>query len=175
MDEMKRKVNEELKIKNMSVKELKRLNYDLIQENKMTENSIREAENFYNNYNRKKRLVIVDDIFLSSKGMIRSAKKREEDDNSYDNYLKIEDNKRDDILYPDNIFSEKERRNYFQRRKQNKLQKVYNDIINSNYAEQEGAVKGFLKRYTNRKVEKPNPKFGSNLHGFLGEFQKSEF
>ena len=172
MDEMKRKVNEELKIKNMSVKELKRLNYDLIQENKMTENSIREAENFYNNCNRKKRLVIVDDIFLSSKGMIRSAKKREEDDNSYDNYLKIEDNKRDDILYPDNIFSEKERRNYFQRRKQNKLQKVYNDIINSNYAEQEGAVKGFLKRYTNRKVEKPNPKFGSNLHGFLGEFQK---
>jgi hypothetical protein len=173
MAEMKKKIMEELRLKNMSTRELRRMNYNILQENKRTEQSITQAEkDYYNKHHNKKTLRLIDDIFLSSKGMIRSAKKREEDDNSYDNYLKIEDNKRDDILYPDNIFSEKERRNYFQRRKQNKLQKVYNDIINSNYAEQEGAVKGFLKRYTNRKVEKPNPKFGSNLHGFLGEFQK---
>ena len=36
---------------------------------------------------------------------------------------------------------------------------------------EEGEVKGYLKRYTNRKIEKPNPIIGSNLHGFLSEFK----
>ena len=171
IDEMKRKVFEELKIKNMSAKELKRLNYKLIQENKMTENSIKEAENDNNNL-KKKNLVVIDDIFLSSKGMIRSAKKREEDNNSYDDFIKIEDKARDDILYSNNILTKRERRINFQRRKEKTLQKVYNNIIKTNYLVQESEVKGFLKRYTDRKVENPNSRYGSNLHGFLGEFQK---
>ena len=171
IDEMKRKVFEELKIKNMSAKELKRLNYQLIQENKMTEYLIKEAEND-NNKLKKKNLVVIDDIFLSSKGMIRSAKKREEDNNSYDDFIKIEDKTRDDILYSNNILTKRERRINFQRRKEKQLQKVYNNIIKTNYMVQEGEVKGFLKRYTERKVENPNSRYGSNLHGFLGEFQK---
>ena len=170
IDEMKRKVFEELKIKNMSAKELKRLNYKLIQENKMTEYLIKEAENDNNNL-KKKNLVVIDDIFLSSKGMIRSAKKRE-DNNSYDDFIKIEDKTRDDILYSNNILTKRERRINFQRKKEKQLQKVYNNIIKTNYMVQEGEVKGFLKKYTDRKVEKPNSRYGSNLHGFLGEFQK---
>ena len=147
----------------MSAKELKRLNYQLIQENKMTEYLIKEAEND-NNKLKKKNLVVIDDIFLSSKGMIRSAKKREEVNNSYDDFIKIEDKTRDDILYSNNILTKRERRINFQRRKEKQLQKVYNNIIKTNYMVQE--------RYTERKVENPNSRYGSNLHGFLGEFQK---
>ena len=104
--------------------------------------------------------------------MIRSAKKREEVNNSYDDFIKIEDKTRDDILYSNNILTKRERRINFQRRKEKQLQKVYNNIIKTNYMVQEGEVKGFLKRYTERKVENPNSRYGSNLHGFLGEFQK---
>ena len=146
-------------------------------ENKRTENSIKEAENYYNNYNRKKHLRLIDDIFLSSKGMIRSAKRRDEYNDDDNNVININDNNiinRESILFPDNIqfFNEKERRKYFQKKKETKLQKVYSNILKSNFQEQEKDVKNYFKRYTDRKIENVDPKVGSNLHGFLIEFQK---
>ena len=173
MAEMKKKIMEELRLKNMSTRELRRMNYNLLKENKITQNSITQAENdYYNKHHNKKTLRLIDDIFLSSKGMIRSAKRRDEDnDNQNNNYINIENNKeRDSILYPDFI-NEKDRKEFFLKKKENRLNQVYNNIINGNFVEEEGEIKGYLKRYTNRKIEKPNPIIGSNLHGFLSEFK----
>ena len=173
MEEMKKKIMEELRLKNMSTRELRRMNYNILKENKRTENSITQAENeYYNKHHNKKTLRLIDDIFLSSKGMIRSAKRRDEDnDNQNNNYINIENNKeRDSILYPDFI-NEKDRKEFFLKKKENRLNQVYNNIINGNFVEEEGEIKGYLKRYTNRKIEKPNPIIGSNLHGFLSEFK----
>jgi hypothetical protein len=170
---MKKKIMEELRLKNMSTRELRRMNYNLLKENKITQNSITQAENdYYNKHHNKKTLRLIDDIFLSSKGMIRSAKRRDEDnDNSNDNFINIENNKeRDSILYPDFI-NEKDRKEFLLKKKENRLNQVYNNIIKGNFVEEIGEVKGYLKRYTDRKIEKPNPKIGSNLHGFLGEFK----
>ncbi len=173
MEEMKKKIMEELRLKNMSTRELRRMNYNILKENKRTENSITQAENeYYNKHHNKKTLRLIDDIFLSSKGMIRSAKRRDEDnDNSNDNFINIENNKeRDSILYPDFI-NEKDRKEFLLKKKENRLNQVYNNIIKGNFVEEIGEVKCYLKRYTDRKIEKPNPKIGSNLHGFLGEFK----
>ena len=177
MENMKKKIMEELKLKNMSIQELRKMNSDLMIENKRTENSIKEAENYYNNYNRKKHLRLIDDIFLSSKGMIRSAKRRDEYNDDDNNVININDNNlinRESILFPDNVqfFNEKERKKYFQKKKETKLQKVYSNILKSNFQEQEKDVKNYFKRYTDRKIENVDPKVGSNLHGFLIEFQK---
>ena len=60
---------------------------------------------------------------------------------------------------------------FFLRRKENKLQKVYNNILKSNFQEEENEVKNYINRYTDKKIENVNPKIGSNLHGLLGEFQ----
>ena len=177
MENMKKKIMEELKLKNMSIQELRKMNSDLMIENKRTENSIKEAENYYNNYNRKKHLRLIDDIFLSSKGMIRSAKRRDEYNDDDNNVININDNNlinRESILFPDNVqfFNEKERKKYFQKKKETKLQKVYSNILKSNFQEKEKYVKNYFKRYTDRKIENVDPKVGSNLHGFLIEFQK---
>ena len=178
MDEMKKKLKEELRLKNMSVGELRKMNYNLLLGNKMTQNSIKVAEKDYTEKKNKKHFRLIDDIFLSSKGMIRSAKRREDNDNDYDNInnlINIEDDKqRENILYPDDIKfnNDKEKKEYLLKRKKEKLQKVYNNIIKSNFKEEEGEVKGYIKAYTDRKVEKINPKIGSNLRGFLSEFQK---
>ena len=178
MNEMKKKLREELRLKNMSVGELRKMNYNLLLGNKVTQNSIKVAEKDYEEKKNKKRFRLIDDIFLSSKGMIRSAKRREDNDNDYDNInnlINIEDDKqRENILYPDDIIfnNDKEKKEYLLKRKKEKLQKVYNNIIKSNFKEEEGEVKGYIKAYTDRKVEKINPKIGSNLRGFLSEFQK---
>ena len=178
MAEMKKKLKEELRLKNMSVGELRKMNYNLLLGNKMTQNSIKVAEKDYTEKKNKKHFRLIDDIFLSSKGMIRSAKRREDNDNDYDNInnlINIEDDKqRENILYPDDIKfnNDKEKKEYLLKRKKEKLQRVYNNIIKSNFKEEEGEVKGYIKAYTDRKVEKINPKIGSNLRGFLSEFQK---
>ena len=175
---MKKKLREELRLKNMSVGELRKMNYNLLLGNKMTQNSIKVAEKDYTEKKNKKHFRLIDDIFLSSKGMIRSAKRREDNDNDYDNInnlINIEDDKqRENILYPDDIKfnNDKEKKEYLLKRKKEKLQRVYNNIIKSNFQEEEGEVKGYIKSYTDRKVEQINPKIGSNLHGFLSEFQQ---
>ena len=47
MMEMKKKLKEELRLKNMSVGELRKMNYNLLLGNKVTQNSIKVAEKDY--------------------------------------------------------------------------------------------------------------------------------
>ena len=73
---------EEIKIKNMSLREIKKINQDLRNEILETEESLKLIDDEYKN---KKQYKVIEDIFLSSKGMLRSAKYRKNENESENN------------------------------------------------------------------------------------------
>ena len=216
---------EEIKIKNMSLREIKKINQDLRNEILETEESLKLIDDEYKN---KKQYKVIEDIFLSSKGMLRSAKYRknenESENNNNDNISekksnisdsgkkenkkhilildknnkeeneeekikkeeeekKIEEEKNRKIYFLEvekpnferskkTTLTQKERREKFEREKQNKLTRVYNNIIKNNFKQEEKDVKNYIKLYTDKIIKEPDINKGSNLHGFLNDFQK---
>ena len=77
MENVKKQIMEEIRIKNMTFKELKKINNNLKNEIMETEASIMNIDNEYKNKKRYN-----EDLFLSSKGMLRSAKNRKKNKNS---------------------------------------------------------------------------------------------
>ena len=158
----------------------------------------------------KKKKYIVEDVFLSSKGMLRSAKKRNEPkDIENKNILleenqnikqekkneeiilneidKKEDNENNDKIEETKIEEEKkkikrkslvtltqrEKKERFEKEKLNRLTRVYQNILKTNFKIEEKNVKNYIKAYTERTITEPNPKYGSNLHGFLNDFHRN--
>ena len=210
MENVKKKIMEELRIKNMSLRQLKQMNFNLMNEIKQTQDSLKNINNdeFYDN--KKKKKYIVEDVFLSSKGMLRSAKKRSEpkDNDNNKNILlqenqninkenKKEENIINEIDKMDNndnkieeekkfeeekkkikrkgivTLTQREKKEMFEREKLNRLTRVYQNILKSNFKTEEKNVKNYIKAYTERTITEPNPKYGSNLHGFLNDFHRN--
>ena len=87
---------EELKLNNLSLKQLKVMNLNLQKDIRETEASLKSIDDDYT----KKKKYVVEDVFLSSKGMMRSAKKRHLNDineNKDKKNILILDNKNEDI------------------------------------------------------------------------------
>jgi hypothetical protein len=210
MENVKKKIMEELRIKNMSLRQLKQMNFNLMNEIKQTQDSLKNINNdeFYDN--KKKKKYIVEDVFLSSKGMLRSAKKRSEtkDNDNNKNILlqenqninkenKKEENIINEIDKMDNndnkieeekkfeeekkkikrkslvTLTQREKKERFEKEKLNRLTRVYQNILKTNFKIEEKNVKNYIKAYTERTITEPNPKYGSNLHGFLNDFHRN--
>ncbi len=190
MENIKKKIMEELKIKNLTLKQLKVMNLNLQKDIRETEASIKSIDDDYT----KKKKYVVEDIFLSSKGMMRSAKKRHLDNKNEDidkkNILILDDNKIEKKIRKEKenekdvekiIYQRKKqqpsltkilKKEAFQKEKIKKLTKVYSNILKSNFKAEQKDVKNYIRIYSDRKIEEPDPKVGSNLHGFLSDFQQ---
>ncbi len=210
MENVKKKIMEELRIKNMSLRQLKQMNFNLMNEIKQTKDSLNNIndDEFYDN--KKKKKYIVEDVFLSSKGMLRSAKKRNEPKDIENKNILLEENqnikqekKNEEIILneidkkEDNENNEKieetkieeekkkikrkslvtltqrEKKERFEKEKLNRLTRVYQNILKTNFKIEEKNVKNYIKAYTERTITEPNPKYGSNLHGFLNDFHRN--
>ncbi len=189
MENIKKKIMEELKIKNLTLKQLKVMNLNLQKNIRETEKIIKSIDDDYT----KKKKYVVEDIFLSSKGMMRSAKKRHLDNKNEDidkkNILILDDNKIGKKIRKEKenekdvekiIYQRKKqqpsltkilKKEAFQKEKIKKLTKVYSNILKSNFKAEQKDVKNYIRIYSDRKIEEPDPKIGSNLHGFLSDFQ----
>ena len=189
-EDIKKKIMEELRIKNMSLKELKQMNLDLMNEIQVTQKTLNNIGKDEDIFTKKKKFVI-EETFLSSKGMLRSAKKRH-----IDNLESNQEKEKINILIQDNIINDKkeeekqeekkkeeekrknkkylsqrERKAIFQKEKQARLTKLYHNILKSNFKDEEKNIKDYLNNYSERKITDVNLKYGSNLHGFLSDFQ----
>ena len=188
MDNVRQKIMEELKIKNMSFQQLRKINLDLINNINETKASINNINDDY--INKKK--YVDDEIFLSSKGMIRSARKKnlnknnnEKEDNNDNNILIYDydnmENEKNKEIKEDEIKitfqrkrdSELEKKNKenFNKERVKKLTRIYSNIIRTNFKEEQKDIKNYINIYTDRKPINVNNKYGSNLHGFLSDFQ----
>ena len=212
MENVKKQIMEEIRIKNMTFSELKRINDNLKNQIMETESSLMNIDEEYKNKIRYN-----ENVFLSSKGMLRSAKIRNKDkddndkkDNIRKNILiidknlqnkKEEDKKEEDKKEEDKkeeekkeeenkednnkmkkevhfernkkiTLTERQRREAFQKAKETKLTKIYNSVLKKNYKQEENEIRNYIKLYTNRVTKDPDSNKGSNLHGFLNDFQK---
>ena len=222
MENVKKQIMEEIRIKNMTFSELKRINDNLKNQIMETESSLMNIDEEYKNKIRYN-----DNVFLSSKGMLRSAKNRYKDkddidkkDKSKKNILiidkniqnknedsnlkeekkedekneeekkeedkkeeekKEEENKEDNNKMKKEVhfernkkitLTERQRREAFQKAKETKLTKIYNSVLKRNYKQEENEIRNYIKLYTNRIAKDPDSNKGSNLHGFLNDFQK---
>ena len=241
MENVKKQIMEEIRIKNMTFSELKRINDNLKNQIMETESSLMNIDEEYKNKIRYN-----ENVFLSSKGMLRSAKNRYKDkddidkkDKSKKNILiidknlqnkkeeekkkeekkeeeekeeekkeekkeedkkeedkkeeekkeedkkeeekKEEENKEDNNKMKKEVhfernkkitLTERQRREVFQKAKETKLTKIYNSVLKKNYKQEENEIRNYIKLYTNRVTKDPDSNKGSNLHGFLNDFQK---
>ena len=198
-EDIKKKIMEELRIKNMSLKELRQMNFNLMQEIKQTQTTLNNIGKDDDIFSKKKKYVM-EGTFLSSKGMLRSAKKRHNDQDK-----SIQEKEKINILIQDNLLDEskeknkkeenkeeekkeeekkeeekrkkiksmtqRERRALFQKEKQSRLTKLYYNILKSNFKDEEKNIKDYINNYCERKTTDVNLKYGSNLHGLLSDFQ----
>ena len=198
-EDIKKKIMEELRIKNMSLKELRQMNFNLMQEIKQTKTTLNNIGKDDDIFSKKKKYVM-EGTFLSSKGMLRSAKKRHNDQDK-----SIQEKEKINILIQDNLSDEskeknkeeenkeeekkeeekkeeekrkkiksmtqRERRALFQKEKQSRLTKLYYNILKSNFKDEEKNIKDYINNYCERKTTDVNLKYGSNLHGLLSDFQ----
>ena len=172
----------------MSFQQLRKINLDLINNINETKASINNINDDY--INKKK--YVDDEIFLSSKGMIRSARKKnlnknnnEKEDNNDNNILIYDydnmENEKNKEIKEDEIKirfqrkrdSELEKKNKenFNKERVKKLTRIYSNIIRTNFKEEQKDIKNYINIYTDRKPINVNNKYGSNLHGFLSDFQ----
>ena len=246
MEKVKQKIMEEIKTQNMSLSALKKINRDLKNEISITQNSIIDCNEEYKNKH-----LYIEETFLSSKGMIRSGKRRgdnekqkkkkkkvnksvddgdskknifssddeinknnliespikneneqifdEIDDNINDfNFLDKKDvNKRGSYLIniknsdiqndeeqfikhkktekfeqKKNKMTEREKYLELKKKKEKRLQKVYNNILKNNFKSQQREIVNYINKFTDKTITPVDNKIGSNLHGFMGEFKK---
>ena len=246
MEKVKQKIMEEIKTQNMSLSALKKINRDLKNEISITQNSIIDCNEEYKNKH-----LYIEETFLSSKGMIRSGKRRgdnekqkkkkkkvnksvddgdskknifssddeinknnliespikneneqifdEIDDNINDfNFLDKNDvNKRGSYLVniknsdiqndeeqfikhkktekfeqKKNKMTEREKFLELKKKKEKRLQKVYNNILKNNFKSQQREIVNYINKFTDKTITPVDNKIGSNLHGFMGEFKK---
>ena len=262
MEKVKQKIMEEIRTQNMSLGALKKINRDLKKEIINTQNSIIDCNEEYKNKH-----LYIEETFLSSKGMIRSGKRRGDNekkqkkknnikrinktvdddieksnnnDFSSDDELKDNNNLMDTPIKNDNqqrfdeiddninefnfpginkndyikknnknrgsylinlknsnlqynsenefikhkntenfnqkkknqTMTEREKFEELKKKKEKRLQKVYNNIIKNNFKSESREIMNYISKYTDKEIPKVNYKIGSNLHGFMGDFKK---
>jgi len=255
MEKVKQKIMEEIRTQNMSLSALKKINRDLKYDISITQNSIIDCNEEYKNKH-----LYIEETFLSSKGMIRSGKRRGDNEkkqkkknnkrvnktvdddiekisNNSDDELKNSNNnlmdtpikndnqqrfdevddefnfpginkndsvkkmnknrgsylvnlKTSDLNDNENEFikhkktdsfnqkkknqtlTEREKIEELKKKKEKRLQKVYNNIIKNNFKSESREIMNYINKYTDKEIPKVNNKIGSNLHGFMGDFKK---
>ena len=255
MEKVKQKIMEEIRTQNMSLSALKKINRDLKYDISITQNSIIDCNEEYKNKH-----LYIEETFLSSKGMIRSGKRRGDNEkkqkkknnkrvnktvdddiekisNNSDDELKNSNNnlmdtpikndnqqrfdevddefnfpginkndsvkkmnknrgsylvnlKTSDLNDNENEFikhkktdsfnqkkknqtlTEREKMEELKKKKEKRLQKVYNNIIKNNFKSESREIMNYINKYTDKEIPKVNNKIGSNLHGFMGDFKK---
>ena len=255
MEKVKQKIMEEIRTQNMSLSALKKINRNLKYDISITQNSIIDCNEEYKNKH-----LYIEETFLSSKGMIRSGKRRGDNEkkqkkknnkrvnktvdddiekisNNSDDELKNSNNnlmdtpikndnqqrfdevddefnfpginkndsvkkmnknrgsylvnlKTSDLNDNENEFikhkktdsfnqkkknqtlTEREKMEELKKKKEKRLQKVYNNIIKNNFKSESREIMNYINKYTDKEIPKVNNKIGSNLHGFMGDFKK---
>ena len=255
MEKVKQKIMEEIRTQNMSLRALKKINRDLKYDISITQNSIIDCNEEYKNKH-----LYIEETFLSSKGMIRSGKRRGDNEkkqkkknnkrvnktvdddiekisNNSDDELKNSNNnlmdtpikndnqqrfdevddefnfpginkndyvkknnknrgsylanlKTSDLNDNENEFikhkktdsfnqkkknqtlTEREKIEELKKKKEKRLQKVYNNIIKNNFKSESREIMNYINKFTDKEIPKVNYKIGSNLHGFMGDFKK---
>lgn len=166
---------EEIELPPISLKELKRENTKLIKDIKLTNKSIDEVHAIQglvagdNNNDKikgymktrkkkKKDKIKVDGIFLSSKGMLRSAKNRiipnKVNEKNKKEKSKIKITKSTDIPQPHiHQISEKQKEVNYEKKKTESLYNLYNNITKNSFAQERKNAKNYIEQFTRRKLE----------------------
>ena len=173
---VKEKIKQELKLQNMSLRQINLMNNSLKKDIRQTNLSLNEAneENKKLTQRRKER----QNKFLSESLNIINKKKRK--DHFINLYKKNNEEKIMIIDTRDAKFnrnyrktsSEIKRKEEFEKEKNSKLENVYNDLLKTNFIIGKKEAVDYIDLYTNREIPVTNEKFGSNLHGVFQEFQR---
>ena len=174
---VRNKIKEEIQWNKMSLKQMKKLNRNLRKEIKQINLSLNDA-NEENKKMKEKRNN--ENAFLISNRLNKDKKKNN------DTHLNINGKEDDKIMIIDNNrkFKRNEKKNkdlsntelmrkeVFEKKKNERLETVYNEILRTNFILSEKDAENYINLYTNRKVPYTDYKTGSNLHGIFQEFQK---
>ena len=174
---VKEKIKEELKLQNMSLRQIRLMNKSLQNEIRQTNFSLTEAneENKKMSERRKER----QNMFLSNESLNMSNKKKRKDNlinlyksNNEEKIMIIDTRDAKFIRKNKETLSEIKRKEEFEKEKNSRLENVYNDILKTNFIMGEKEAIDYIDVYTNRQIPVPNEKIGSNLHGVFQEFQR---
>ncbi len=174
---VKEKIKEELKLQNMSLRQIRLMNKSLQNEIRQTNFSLNEAneENKKMSERRKER----QNMFLSNESLNMSNKKKRKDNliNLYksnnEEKIMIKDTRDAKFIRKNKeTLSEIKRKEEFEKEKNSRLENVYNDILKTNFIMGEKEAIDYIDVYTNRQIPVSNEKIGSNLHGVFQEFQR---
>ena len=174
---VKEKIKEELKLQNMSLRQIRLMNKSLQNEIRQTNFSLNEAneENKKMSERRKER----QNMFLSNESLNMSNKKKRKDNlinlyksNNEEKIMIIDTRDAKFIRKNKETLSEIKRKEEFEKEKNSRLENVYNDILKTNFIMGEKEAIDYIDVYTNRQIPVPNEKIGSNLHGVFQEFQR---
>lgn len=182
---VKEKIKEELKMRNMTLNQLKKYNKELRKEIILTNLSLKDVEN----ENKKlKQSRNTKNIFLLTKGMktIQKRNKRKNKlmenltGNNYkkDNKIMIIDHQNENDennLSPINkkiILTDINDKEKYEKQKIEKLKSLYNKLIETNYYANQNESKKYISIYTNKKIPIADSNRGSDLHGLFQDFQK---
>ncbi len=100
-------------------------------------------------------------------------KKEDNENNEKIEETKIEEEKKKIKRKSLVTLTQREKKERFEKEKLNRLTRVYQNILKTNFKIEEKNVKNYIKAYTERTITEPNPKYGSNLHGFLNDFHRN--
>ena len=174
---VKEKIKEELKLQNMSLRQIRLMNKSLQNEIRQTNFSLNEAneENKKMSERRKER----QNMFLSNESLNMSNKKKRKDNlinlyksNNEEKIMIIDTRDAKFIRKNKETLSEIKRKEEFEKEKNSRLENVYNDILKTNFIMGEKEAIDYIDVYTNRQIPVSNEKIGSNLHGVFQEFQR---
>ena len=71
-----------------------------------------------------------------------------------------------------NKMTEREKYLELKKKKEKRLQKVYNNILKNNFKSQQREIVNYINKFTDKNITPVDNKIGSNLHGFMGDFKK---
>lgn len=123
----------------------------------------------------------IENMFVSSKGMMRSATKRKsdkDDDNenknnaSNNNEVKV-GRRKQSVIAQYKLHRPKQKRTMFSLNgNSTELEKLYEKTVTSQYHKSKNAIVSYLKKNNKRLPEEPDSEKGANLKGFTSEFEK---
>ena len=172
---VKEKIKEELKLQNMSLRQIRLMNNSLRNDIRQTNLSLNEAneENKKMIQRRKERK----NMFLSNESLGNKKKRKDHIINLYksndeEKIMIIDTRDAKFIRKNKETSSEIKRKEEYEKEKNSRLENVYNDLLKTNFIIGEKEAVDYIDLYTDRKIPVPNEKIGSNLHGVFQEFQR---
>ena len=192
--DVKAKIYEELKFKNMSLKQMKKLNRNL-------QNDIHKINLSLNDAEEENKILIqsrnTKNIFLSSKLLktipVKSNKLKIKESlsnninhkinndkimlihNDIDNIYKNEENKKKKFerkYKKEKTITEILNRETYEKKKSERLKNVYYKLLKGHLLSNEKEAENYIKLYSNKKIPLIDYNYGSNVHGLFQDFQK---